>query len=234
MSAHADLLNVIFEEERPALYLGFEQWLQSSRRFRAFAGSNRAKIRAKRRHARDEGSLLDLRAELETAMLLLREERFTLEYEMYAASKQRGPDFTVTFRTHTPFNVEVRRIRSAELTESDNIAQVDKLTAILSDKLGQMPPGIANLLWLCAEGDITVDDVTAALEDLRHRAERKDEQFLVRQGFAGAAAFVQQYTRLSGIVLHKDSATTLWLNPIARHRIPPAIATALRGLSLPV
>ena len=57
----------------------------------------------------DEGGLKDLRAELETAVLLLRDERFTLEYEKYVATKQRGQDFTVTFKTHTPFNVEVRR-----------------------------------------------------------------------------------------------------------------------------
>ena len=233
MIAHADLLDDIFEGERSALYFEFEQWLQSSRRFRAFAGSYRAKIRAKRRHARDDGSLQDLRAELETAVLLLREERFTLEYETYAASKQRGPDFTVTFKTHTLFNVEVRRIRSTESTGSDG-ARADKLTAVLCDKLGQMPAGIANLLWWCAAGDVTEDDVTDAIADLRQRAEHKDEDYFIRRGFAGAAAFMQQYHRLSGIMLHQGSATTLWLNPIARHQIPPAIANALRRLTTTV
>src|SRR5947207_9376737 len=104
----------------------------------------------------------DLRAELETAALLLRDERFTLEYEKYAASRQRGPDFTVTFKTHTPFNVEVRRIRSVELDDGNNEAPTGKLMAVLCDKVGQMPPSIINLLWLVAEREISQADLTRA------------------------------------------------------------------------
>jgi hypothetical protein len=100
---------------------------------------------------RDEDGMKDLRAELETALWLLREKRFTLEYEKYAASKQRGPDFTVTFKTHTLFNVEVRRIRSAKLDDADVEARIGKLMAALCDKVRQMPPSIVNLLWLVAE-----------------------------------------------------------------------------------
>src|SRR6185369_2610002 len=97
---------------------------------------------------RDENGMNDLRAELETAALLLREERFTLEYEKYAALKQRGPDFTVTFKTHTPFNVEVRRIRSLELDDENAEARIGKLMSVLCEKVRQMPPSIVNLLWL--------------------------------------------------------------------------------------
>jgi hypothetical protein len=61
--------------------------VRGSRRFKAFAITYRSKIRAKLKNAREEGGMKDLRAELETAALLLREARFTLEYEKYAASK---------------------------------------------------------------------------------------------------------------------------------------------------
>src|SRR5262245_35261479 len=112
-----DLLDEIFDGKEPALYAEFEGWVRGSRRFKAFVTSHRTKIRAKVKNARDESAMKDLRAELETAALLLGEERFTLEYEKYASSRQRGPDFTVTFKTHTPLNVEVRRLRSVELED---------------------------------------------------------------------------------------------------------------------
>ena len=117
MTTIDELLASIFEPPRPQLYDEFESWVRSSRRFRTFADSNQGKIRAKLKRVSDTGGMQDLRAELETAALLLREERFTLEYEKYAASKQRGADFTVTFKTHTPFNLEVRRIRSVEMDD---------------------------------------------------------------------------------------------------------------------
>lgn len=77
------------------------------RRSAAFATQDRGKRRAKPGNAPHDGGIHDLRAELETAALLLREKRFTREYEKYAALKQRGPGFTVTFKTHMPFSVEV-------------------------------------------------------------------------------------------------------------------------------
>ena len=77
MSAIDDLLNDIFDGPDSPLYAEFEGWARESRRFRAFAATYRAKIRAKLKNARHEGGLDDLRVELETAVLLLREERFT-------------------------------------------------------------------------------------------------------------------------------------------------------------
>ena len=172
MTAVDDLLAQIFDGLQPGVYgefrTEFESWVRDLRRFREFAGSNRSKIRAKLKSARDEGGLLDVRAELQTALLLLGEERFTLEYEVYAAAKQRGPDYTVTFKTHTPFNVEVRRIRAADLGPADLRAvenggagtpraanpHMGKLMAVLCDKVGQMPPSIVNLLWLAADGEL--------------------------------------------------------------------------------
>ncbi len=233
MTTLDDLLDSIFDGKKPALYPEFEDWIRSSRRFKAFVTSYRSKIRTKLKNARDEGGMKDLRAELDTAALLLREERFTLEYEKYAASKQRGPDYTVTFKTHTPFNVEVRRIRSVELDDEDTEARIGKLMAVLSDKVGQMPPSIVNLLWLTAERGISEADLTRAVTTLRQLADRKAEDFFRRRGFESAADFLKQYRQLSGIVVRRSGENVVWLNALARHKVPPEIVTAIQRLDTP-
>jgi hypothetical protein len=225
-----ELLDYIFDGQKPELYPDFEGWLRGSRRFAAFAETYRGKIRAKLKNARDEGGLKDVRAELAIAALLLREERFTLEYEQYAAAKQRGPDFTVTFKTHTPFNVEVRRMRGVELDEGDIEAHTGKLMAVLGDKVGQMPPSIINLLWLLAGQEIPEADLIRATTTLRQLAEGKAEAFFTRRGFESAADFLKRYQRLSGIVLRQSGENAVWLNPLARHKTPPEIVTAIKRL----
>ena len=231
MTALDDLLDEIFDGKQPALYAEFEGWVRASRRFKAFATSYRGKIRTKLKTARDDASMKDLGAELEAAALLLREDRFTaLEYEKYIALKQRGPDFTVTYKTHTPFNVEVRRIRSGEWDESDVEARIVKLMAVLCDKVGQMPPSIVNLLWLTTDREMTEDDLTRAMVTLRQLAEGKVEAFFTRRGFANAADFLKQYRLMSGIVLRPAGETVLWLNSLARHKAPPEIMTAIQKL----
>jgi hypothetical protein len=230
MTTLDDLLNDIFDGQQRAFYAEFEGWVRGSRRFRAFATSYRGKIRSKLTNARDEGGLQDVRAELETAALLLRDERFTLEYEKYAASKQRGPDFTVTFKTHTPFNVEVRRIHSVELDGEDSEARIGKLMAVLCDKVGQMPPSIVNLLWLTAEREIPEADLTQAAMSLRQLAEHKSDDFFTRRGFESADDFLRHYRQLSGIVVHRPGENGIWLNSLARHKAPPEIVTAIQRL----
>jgi hypothetical protein len=225
-----ELLDYIFDGQKPELYSEFEGWLRGSRRFMTFAETYRGKIRAKLKNARDEGGLQDVRAELAIAALLLREERFTLEYERYAAAKQRGPDFTVTFKTHTPFNVEVRRIRGVELDEGDADARMNKLVAVLVDKVRQMPPSIINLLWLLAEAEIAETDLARAAATLRQLAEGKAEEFFTRRGYESAAEFLKRYQRVSGIVLRQSGEIFLWLSPLARHKAPPEIVAALRRL----
>lgn len=224
-----ELVNYILSGKQSAIVQEFESWVRGSRRFKAFAIQHRDKIRTKFKNVRDPGGLEDLRAELETAVLLLREERFTLEYEKYAALKQRGPDFTVTFKTHTPFNVEVRRIHSAEW-DADGAARTGKLMTVLCEKAGQMPPSIVNLLWLMGERAIALADLTHAVVTLRGLADRQDQEFFKRRGLESAAAFVKQFQRLSGIVLRESGKHLLWVNPSARHRVPPEIAAAIQRI----
>lgn len=230
MATLDDLLNDIFDGKNSALYAAFADWVRESRRYKMFAISYSSKIRSKLKNVRDEGGMNDLHAELETAALLLREPRFTLEYEKYAAIRQRGPDFTVTFKTHTPFNVEVRRIRSVEIDEDDSEARIVKLMAVLCDKVGQMPPRTVNLLWLTAEREISEADLIYVVTTLRQLAERKDEEFFIRRRFKSAADFLKQYQHLSGIVLRQTGEQVIWLNPLARHKAPPDIINAIKRL----
>ena len=73
MTTLDELLDEIFDGKKPDLYPEFEGWVRGSRRFKAFAISYRAKIRTKLKNVRDDGGMKDLRAELETAALLLTE-----------------------------------------------------------------------------------------------------------------------------------------------------------------
>lgn len=230
MAALDDLLSALFDGAQPAFRAEFARWLRGSRRFTAFVTTNRGKIRAKLRTVRDDGGMQDVRAELETAALLLRNERFTLVYEQYAATGQRGPDFTVTFKTHTPFNVEVRRIRCAELECAADDALTGKLMAVLCDKVGQMPPSSVNLLWLAVMDGVAEADLAHAAAVLRRLAEDKADDYFMRRGFKSATDFLRQYQRLSGIVLRRPRGNVMWLNPLARHRVPPPIAAAIERL----
>jgi hypothetical protein len=228
MAAKTDqLLADIFDSQYGPFSTEFEGWLRQSRRFRAFATHYRTKIRAKLRQA---NNWKDVRAELETALLLLGERRFELEYEKYAALKERGPDFTVTFKTHTLFNVEVRRLKG----EGDATAESGsgKLVAVIGEKVRQMPPSVINLLWLACEGGADEEDVAQAALTLRQLAEAKEEAFFQRQRYPNARAFLKQYQQLSGIVLRQHNRQTVWLNPLARHAAPPEIVRAVEGLEI--
>lgn len=202
-------------------YPEFEGWVRGSRRFKAFATAYQNKIRAKIKGAGNDERLKDLQAELETAFLLLQEEKFTLEYEKNAASKQRNPDYTVTFKTHTPFNVEVRRV-----VQTDAV----KLMFFLCDKVRQLPPSMVNVLWFKSDIGISEADLTRAAVTLRQHAERKNEEFFTKRGYESASAFQKQYSHLSGVVLRHANQTRVWLNPLARHKTPPEIVKALQKI----
>lgn len=231
MSTIDDLLERIFDGKHTAFYDEFEEWVRNSRRFQSFATGYQAKIKAKLKNARGESGLQDVRAELLAAAILLREERFTVEYERYAASKQRGPDLTVTFKTHTPFNVEVRRIRAVEGADEEAEARANKLVSVMCDKANQMPPGIINMLWLVGEWEISEADLNRAAAALRQAVERKDDSFFARRGFDGAGDFLKRYRQLSGIVVHQPGQCAVWLNAFARHKAPPELINAIQRLA---
>lgn len=230
MTTLNELLDYIFDKKKNAFYSEFEAWLKNSRRFKVFAIEYRGKIRTKIKNVADEAGMKDLRAELESAVLLLQMDSFSLEYEKYAALKQRGPDYTVTFKTHTPFNIEIRRLRNRE-TDEDSAARIIKLIEVLADKVGQMPPSIVNLLWLKSERELSLEELNLATKALQDLANKKQEEFFTKRGFKNAADFLKHYRQLSGILIEQNGKFSLWQNNSAQHKIPSDIVKVIQRLN---
>jgi len=232
-----ELLTHIFGIQTHALTAQFALWLASSARFRAFADQYRDKIRKKVRGARDQEGLKDIAFELEIAYLMLSERRFAVEYEKGGVGKQRGPDFCVTFKTHTPFNVEVKRFRSSAIDRTDEPPEYSRIASTACQKIGQLPAGMINILAISSDSErYDASDVAAAMAGLRTRAEYKDDPFFTRRGFLGAGDFLKQYQRLSAVLFHTQLTAgdrqpgQLWLNAIARQRLPTDLRNALQRL----
>ncbi|MDQ3930984.1 MAG: hypothetical protein M3328_17800 [Chloroflexota bacterium] len=239
----SNLLPYIFTNTRLPLAVQFAHWVEVSPRFRAFAESYRDKIRKKVRGIAEPEGYRDLQAELATAYFLVLERRFLVEYEKYGAGKQRGPDFSITYKTHIRFDVEVTRVRGGQ---AGSVPEPGKLANTLCAKLAQLPPSMINILVLAADdapnsagdhslaaspapGEALASGLRSAVALLQERAERKDDEFFTRRGFLGARDFLKYYNRLSAIrLLTPDAPPLLRLQPQARHPLPPDLATLLR------
>ena len=192
-------------------------WLAGSARFRAFAEANRDKIRKKLRGAPDAEARRDVRAELSVAHLLLADRRIELAFEAYGSTKG-GPDFTVTFRRHRSFNLEVTRPRGAPDTAG--------FGGPLLAKMRQLPPSVPNAVLVAIEGGAAdALDVAAATRSLRDRADAKDETFFTARGLKGSREFYERYLRLGGVMVWCESAAGdaragLWSNRSARIALP--------------
>lgn len=204
------------------------RWAAASPRFRAFLAEYATKIARKLRTAEGAEGRRDVLLELYTAHRLLLDRRITLEYERYAADKTRGPDFTATFKTHTPFNVEVRRLRGA------NGGDFGRWASVIGDKLRQMPPSITNVLLIGCDANLAPAlDAAEAMAHLRMLAERHHDDFFARRGFDTSKDYLRQLQRLSAIVLisrwegASGAAASLWPNAQAKHPLPHDLSLAL-------
>ncbi|HEX8221930.1 MAG TPA: hypothetical protein VF914_22260 [Chloroflexia bacterium] len=231
----SDVLPYIFPNTRLPLAAQFAHWVRESPRFGVFAETYRDKIRKKVRGITEAEGYRDLQAELATAYFLVLERRFVVEYEKYGVGKQRGPDFSITYKTHTRFDVEVTRLRGGQGGEAGATPEPGKLANTLCAKLEQLLPSIVNILVLVADDSSTgpgaalESGLQSAVTLLQARVERKDEEFFTRRGFLGARDFVRHYNRLSAIrLVAPDAPPVLWLQPQARHPLPPELATILR------
>lgn len=197
-------------------------WATGNQRYAAFLDTYQGKIGKKLRGIGDDGGYLDLLAELDVAHRLLTDRGFTLVYEPYLAERQRGPDFAVTFKSHTTFTVEVRHLRP-----SDADVRL-RLEAILADKLRQLQPSTPNVLALVDEPDIaSPEQVQAALDTLAAVGHRKDDDASMRRGFASARDLLRRMERLSAIAILASSATSLYEPPHARHPLPQELRKTL-------
>jgi hypothetical protein len=199
-------------------------WLEDRGRFRAWAAANGPKIRKKLRGAgTDAGSLADVRAELLVARRLLADHRLEVAFEAYG-SGQGGPDFTVTYRATTRFNVEVTRLRGEPSGEA--------IAAAVLGKLRQLPPSVANVLVLSTGEPVTAYLVAGAAASLRSAADAREAWLLSRAGVETSRAFYDRFLRLGAVLaLAADAAepsVASWANPSARIAIP---APALRAVA---
>ncbi|MCC6166942.1 MAG: hypothetical protein IT329_06905 [Caldilineaceae bacterium] len=104
----------LFDDSPHTLAQPFEDWLTSSKSFALFVQTYQQKIRKKIRMSRDDEELYNLYCELRTAYLLVQEPKFAVAYEPYTKQQGRSPDFSVTYRTHTTFHVEVTRLHAPD------------------------------------------------------------------------------------------------------------------------
>jgi hypothetical protein len=214
----ADLIAYLFEGQPHTLSDPLLQWMEASSRFTAFVDTYRDKIRKKIRLTRDPESALDLWGELEVAYCLLNERRMVVAYEPYASSKRRGPDFAVTYRANLVFNIEVARIRvgGSEFDGTDLLRKEQRILRILLDKLGQMQPGMANLLVIHSGEKLARSiDLSRFMQEVKTRAEGKEPFFFAASSYTSPAAFYKDFLHLSGILLWAPGAQ-LWINKQAR------------------
>jgi hypothetical protein len=199
-------------------------WVDRSAGMRRFVGANAPKIRRKLREARDDETARDLRTELLAAALLLADRRIELAYEAAGAARG-GPDFAVTFRGGTAFNVEVTRRRGP----ADTATVADAVLA----KLRQLPPSVPNVLVVALERPIDTRAVNEAMVALRARVDARDPVVLARAGAREPRAFYDRYLRLAAVIAWSEAGTpgervAAWPNPSARIVLD---AAALRAVA---
>jgi hypothetical protein len=253
----ADLLADLFGEGQrdsaPALAKPLEAWLTTSKSFTAFTQTYQRKIAKKIRICRDVEESYNLYCELRTAYLLVQEPTFAVAYELLTKEQGRSADFTVTFRTNTPFHVEVTRLRlsqqeqqlaqqGADTTVAEQEAYLRgvegrRLTDVVCDKFGQFSPSAPNVLWVWSESHALLEvEVASLMAALKRGIEQRDEALMARYGFDKPADFVRALQRLSALVvlpLGEVSAMRMplwWLNKDARHPLPGRVLNHVRGL----
>jgi hypothetical protein len=199
-------------------------WLVESRRFRVFVEANRDKIRKKLRGATDAEARRDLRTELRVAQLLLADRRIELAFEPYGSATG-GPDFGVTYRARTAFNLEVTRRRPGSRSTAD--------AGALLAKLRQLPPSVANVVLVAAQDDRAEPlDISAAIRSLQARADAGDDRFFTERGLDGVRGFHQRYLRLGTVIAwfegrHGEPRASHWINRSARIPVPEPAALAV-------
>ena len=234
MTKQADLLAYVVEAQPHVLSATLMQWMEDSSRFTAFIDIYRDKIRKKIRTVREPESFMDLRGELEVAYCLLGDRRLSVAYEPYASARRRGPDFAVTYRANLVFNIEVARIRR----EKDGMEKIDlerkeeRIRRILIDKLGQMQPGMANLLVIQGGEELTRSlDLGRLMQDLKVRVEGKDPPFYAASRYINPAAFYKDFLHLSAILLWTAGAHP-WVNKQARPILGEKVLRLMSSLPL--
>lgn len=228
MTKQADLIAYLFEGQPHLLSEELARWMEVSSRFTAFVESYRDKIRKKIRLAREPETALDLRGELDVAYRLLNDRRLEVAYEPYASTQRRGPDFAVTYRANLIFNIEVARMRAEESAGPRN---EERFLRLLLYKLGQMQPGMPNLLVIHVRNELARSlDLNKFMQEIKTKVEKKDPAFYEVSRYANPAAFYKDFLHLSAILLW-GAEPQLWINKQARPALEEKVLRLVNSLS---
>ena len=228
-----ELLTYLFDGHPHVLREPMQMWLAASRRFAAFVATFRDKIRKKLRVTQDPETLYDLRLELETAYLILRERSLSIVYEPEHSKQVRSPDFGVTYTTSLTFMVEVTRLRDTPDPGNESAVQSERLADAICTKLGQLLAQRSNVLIVGVDPlRFTQDDLQAVMLRIQQRAEHTDSVFWQRYGFPDRSDFFRHYQRLSevflrGWQLQANAPVIRWVNAQARYPLPGKVRTVL-------
>ena len=218
MKREQDLIDYLFAGGTESLSRELLSWMRASLRFTEFVEDYRDKIRKKIRTASEPEGLLDVRAELDIARGLLSDKRVKVNYELGASSKQRIPDFSITYRENLVFNIEVARMQRKATTGSENdlARKEERIVRTLLEKLGQMQPGIPNLLAIHTPEHVARSiDLGTLMQRVKIRADAKDPALYANSGYDGPASYYKDFLHLSGILLWAPGAQ-YWINKQAR------------------
>ena len=233
MTKQADLIAYLFERQAHPLSRPLKQWMEASPRFSTFVDTYRDKIRKKIRLTREPGSALDLRGELQVAYCLLNDRRLAVAYEPYASSKRRSPDYAVTYRSNLVFNIEVAHIRveRGEGEDIDLARKEERVLRILLDKLGQMLPGMPNLLVIHTQPELArLIELERLLQELKIRVEKKDPAFYGNSHYASPADFYKDFLHLNAI-LFWAAGLQPWVNKQARPGLAEKVLRLVSSLA---
>lgn len=226
--AQRELIEYLFDSRSNLIAARLGEWIETSSRYQAFIDEHRDKVRKKVRVAADSDALLDLLFELRVPYLLLKDSRFEVRYEPYAAGKTKGPDFAVTFRTNFTFNAESTHVRGLNEAQ-DEVDQ--RFVDVVSGKLRQMLPNIANVIFIATPHILDETNLASHMVWMRGKADNNDEKFLLRQRFSSPADFFKFHNRVSAIYVYDsagEAGHAVWFNPQAKATLPDPLKAAIQ------
>jgi hypothetical protein len=228
-----EILAFIFDAQPHELTGSLSGWAADSARYAEFLATYRDKIRKKLRVTKDHEAIEDLGLELQVPRWFLRDRRFTLVYEPYAAGKTRGADYAINFRTNFTFNLESTNVRG--LNAAAKPGEIDqRLIEVTTSKLGQMQPRMANVLLIQASLPLQSGSLDRHLSWLTGRAAANDTTFFARHQVAKPGEFTKQLKRLTSVIAYSaGQERQLWFNPQPAVSLPPDLKIFLQRDLIP-
>jgi hypothetical protein len=106
----------------------------------------------------------------------------------------------------------------------------ERILRILLEKLGQMQPGMPNLLVIHTADELVRSiDLGRLMQGIKTRAEKKDPSFYAASRYTGPAAFYRDFLHLSDILLWAAEAQP-WVNKQARPELERKVLRLVSSL----